>query len=142
MCLIRSSISNLSRWNWDGDVIIRESVVPSSRPVVGSHSLRKQYDIDVREFLVTEDNAVLRRTLQEDLPGFLKEAGGDLDLFQSRRRGAFDYRANIISAFVAGRINYRSRKTKDPWQFPDETLFLKSEQKLPYLRTHWKSVHR
>jgi hypothetical protein len=42
MCLVKSPLRNLSRWNWDGDVIIRESVVPSSRPVVGSHSLTEK----------------------------------------------------------------------------------------------------
>ncbi len=126
MCLIESPIKNLSRWNWDGDVIIRESVVPSSRPVVGSHSMKKQYEIDVREFLVTEDNAVMRRTLSEDIPAFLRQAGGDLGLLQSRARGAFDYRANTIAAFVATEVKYRPRKGKDPWQFPDETLFLRS----------------
>ena len=126
MCLMRSPIRNVSRWNWDGDVIIRESVVPSSRPVVGSHSPSRQYDIDVREFLVTEDNAVMRRTLQEDISAFLKELGGDAVFFRSRDKGAFDYRANILSAFVARKIKYRSRKGNDPWQFPDETLFLKS----------------
>jgi hypothetical protein len=126
MCLVDSSLRNLSRWNWDGDVIIRESVVPSSRPVVGQRSQRKQYDIDVREFLVTEDNAVMRRTLAEQIPIFLKGIGGDPGLFQSRSRGAFDYRADIISAFVAEKIRYRARKGQDPWQFPDETLFLRS----------------
>ena len=126
MCLVKSSIRNLSRWNWDGDVIIHESVVPSSRPVVGSRSLRKQYDIDVREFLVTEDNAIMRRTLAEDITAFLKEIKGDAGLFKARGKGAFDYRANIIAAFVARKIKYNGRRGRDPWQFPDETLFLKS----------------
>jgi len=126
MCLVKSPLRNLSRWNWDGDVIIRDSVVPSSRPVVGSHSLKKQYDIDVREFLVTAGNAVMRRTLHEVVPGFLKEIDGDLGRFQCRDRGAFDYRADILSAFVAQKIKYRTRKRQDPWQFPDETLFLKT----------------
>jgi hypothetical protein len=75
---------------------------------------------------VTHDNAVPRRTLQADLPAFLKEIRGDLGLFQSRGQSAFDYRANILAAFVSSKIKYRARKSKDPWQFPDETLFLKS----------------
>ncbi len=125
MCMVKSGIRNLSRWNWDGDVIIHESVVPSSRPVVGSRASKKQYDIDVREFLVTEDNAIMRRTLAEDLRAFLREINGDAGLFTSRGTGAFDYRANIIAAFVARKINYKARPGHDPWQFPDETLFLK-----------------
>ena len=125
MCLVKSGIRSLSRWNWDGDVIIHDSVVPSSRPVVGSCSTRKQYPIDVREFLVTVDNAIMRQTLAEDIAAFLKEINGDLGLFKARGKGAFDYRANIIAAFVARKIKYKARPGRDPWQFPDETLFLK-----------------
>jgi len=126
MCMVKSGVRNLARWNWDGDVIIHESVVPSSRPVVGSCSTRKQYDIDVREFLVTADNEIMRRTLAEDITAFLKEIKGDPGLFKARGKGAFDYRANVIAAFVARKIKYHGRRGRDPWQFPDETLFLKS----------------
>lgn len=50
-----STIKGLNRWNWEGDEIIHESIVPSSRPIVGE-AKGSGYDIDVREFLISEDN--------------------------------------------------------------------------------------
>ena len=35
MCFASSPVKDLSRWNWAGDQIIHECIVPSSRPVVG-----------------------------------------------------------------------------------------------------------
>jgi hypothetical protein len=126
MCFSNSSIKNLYRWNWDGDMIVFDSQVPSARPVVGAHSLKRQYPIDVREFLVSENNAVMRMTLEGDVQQFIKEVKGDGALFKARKERAFDHRAHMIAAYVASRIKYRSRHGRDPWQFPDETLFLKS----------------
>jgi Transglutaminase-like superfamily len=126
MCLVQSNIRGINSANWDGDVIIQRPIVPSSRSVVGTR-FGKQYDIDVREFLVTEHNALIRKTLREEIRDYLKTLPGyDLDLFQSRTENSFDYRAFVISSFVSERIAYKSRKWRDPWQFPDETLFIKS----------------
>jgi len=75
MCLTLSPLVNLHRWNWDGDRIVHECIVPSSRPVVGRTGSRSQYDIDVREFLVTERNEIMRRTLAQDVPSFAREHG-------------------------------------------------------------------
>lgn len=55
MCMAYSTIKGLNRWNWEGDEIIHESIVPSSRPIVGE-AKGSGYDIDVREFLISEDN--------------------------------------------------------------------------------------
>jgi hypothetical protein len=46
MCLAYSRIKGLARWNWDGDEIIHESVVPSSRPIVGQGD-ETSYDIEL-----------------------------------------------------------------------------------------------
>ena len=86
MCLGQPSIRGLQDWNWDGDEIEHDTVVPSMRPAVGSN---KTYEVDVREYLVTERNAVMRRTLSRDLPKFLEGlADGDLEFFNSRRAGS------------------------------------------------------
>jgi hypothetical protein len=66
MCLTQHTVASLTKWNWDGDEIIHESIVPSSRPIVGTRQ-KKQYDIDVREFLVSDKNEVMKRTLHSDL---------------------------------------------------------------------------
>lgn len=126
MCLAKLSSVNPGDWNWDGDVILHRCVVPSGRPVVGAHSMRRQYPIDVREFLVTERNEMMRQTLGVEVREFARRSGADWELFQSRRSLSFDHRARIIAGYVAQEIRYRSGLERDPWQFPDETLFLKS----------------
>jgi hypothetical protein len=117
--------SNLKQrnWNWDGDQIIYESIVPSGRPAIGS---KKHYLVDVREFILTERNEVMHKTLNEDVRKFIEKIKyGSWEKFQKRDPGCFDYRADIISTFVAYNIKYSTSKGRDPWQFADETLVLK-----------------
>jgi hypothetical protein len=125
MCLHQPVIANLSQWDWDGDRIIHDSIVPSSRLPIGRKG-GGQYDIDVREFLITENNAIMKRTLRENLPCFLKEINESQAKFTERGKGAFDFRAHIIAAYITEKIRYVAKKGRDPWQFPDETLFLGS----------------
>jgi hypothetical protein len=126
MCFSESHVMNLNKWNWDGDVIIHIPIVPSSRPVVG-YVRKHDYDIDVREFLITGHNALIQRVLHEDLVSFIKtDLKGDLDLFRSRNEYSFDYRAHVVTAFVSETIVYLDKENIDPWQFPDETLHEKS----------------
>ena len=127
MCITRDRWQSAKAWNWDGDHVIHECIVPSGRPAVGS---KQPYDIDIREFLITEKNEVIRRTLREDLPEHQRSMpGGDAAKFTARTAGAFDYRARALADFVATTIDYPSPGTdprgRDPWQFPDETLALR-----------------
>src|SRR5436190_7220679 len=127
MCIGSSAKGNLASWNWDGDHIVHETIVPSSRPPVGRS--KGNYDIDPREFLVTDKNEVMRRTLQSDIPAhILTMPGADLNLFSSRNVGSFDHRADVIAAFVSEKFTYKLKPGtgNDPWQFPDETLSLGS----------------
>lgn len=123
MCLTTSPIKNWKKWNWDGDIIIHDSIVPSCRPAVGSD---KNYDVDVREFLVSERNVVMRRALETDIHRLIAEQKGDTGFFNSRKPGSFDYRASMIAEFVSKKIHYERSDKIDPWQFPEETLCLKS----------------
>src|SRR5262245_66505229 len=98
--ITRSGVVCARRWNWDGDRIVHDSIVPSSRPVVGRRS--GGYDIDPREFLVTERNAVMRRTLESDVRAFVRNApAASWELFTSRAEGSFDHRADMVAAFVS-----------------------------------------
>jgi len=122
-------VTGVAKWNWDGDRILQDCIVTSSRPVVGygyggrHGALGRDYPIDAREFLVTERNAVMRRTLQTDVQKFMQRTKGmSAKLFGSRGPGAFDHRADVITAFVAKTILYTTTDGNDPWQFPDETL--------------------
>jgi len=123
MCLTTSPIKNWKKWNWDGDIIIQDPIVPSCRPVIGTD---KYYDVDVREFLVSERNVVMRRTLETDINQLIKDQNGDTHFFTSRQPGSFDYRASMIAEFVSKKIRYERDDIIDPWQFPEETLRLKS----------------
>lgn len=124
MCMPQGAIANLSRYNWEGDFIVHRCVVPASRPVVGT--IGKRYAIDVREFLVTSRNEVMRKTLDEDIPNHIerKMPGVSLARFRSRDPGDFDLRAAVVESFVANRVPYSPIRGSgnDPWQFPDETL--------------------
>ncbi len=125
MCFAPSNVKDLSVWNWDGDVIIHQPIVPSGRGVVGVRP-RRDYDIDVREFLTTANNAVMHRVLQHDIPAYIEQEGSDLARFRARIAGSFDYRAAVITNFVSDAVAYQPGKRRDPWQFPDETLALKA----------------
>lgn len=125
MCFANSRVNGLRRWNWDGERIIHDSIVPSSRPVVMQQT--GGYDIDVREFLVSKDNAIMRRTLEGDIRKFIEKLdGASWELFLSRQPGSFDLRAYVITEFVSKKVEYRLTEGLDPWQFPDETLSLLS----------------
>lgn len=125
MCFTLSKIAPHDRWNWDGDHIIHECIVPASRPVPGYPRKKSSYDIDVREFLVSERNEVMRKTLRADIKSFVQSTpGANWELFQSRSEGSFDHRAHLIAAFVSEKIAYKAAR-QDYWQFPDETLWVK-----------------
>ena len=134
MCL-HHQVGTASTPTYDGGVIIHDCVVPSARAIAGSG--RRGYDIDVREFLTRERNAVIRRVLRRDLRDMLERKGGGdggpqlfgsyrdtWDFCQSGDPGSFDYRVRAVQQFVASRIRYRRDRKRDTWQFPDETLRL------------------
>jgi hypothetical protein len=77
---------DLGKWNWDGDVIVQQPIVPSGRKVVGVRS-RRSYDIDVREYLTSSRNAVMERVVRKKLPRYLREHGGSVARFEARKQG-------------------------------------------------------
>ena len=125
MCLSHPVAKGLNSWNWDGDEILFDAVVPASRRPIG-RTRGPAYDIDVREFLVTEKNTVVRRELAEKLPPFLLEQGADPAAFKVRGPYAFDQRAHLLAAYVAATVRYVPGDGHDPWQFSEETLALRS----------------
>ncbi len=123
MCFSQSTIIGLNSYNWDGDKIDFDPIVPSHRAVVGKSS-KTTYQLDVREFLTGDNNAVIRKTIEEDVKRFGLSVHADMGLFSKRGDGGFDYRASLISQFVGHTIHYRTRKHNDPWRFPEETLMI------------------
>lgn len=126
MCM--NPYAQTRKWNWEGDWIVQDPVVPSHRPIPGHRQKKRKpgqkagpsYLIDPREFLVTEDNAVLRRCLREEIQPFSRDVGK----FTSRTRGGFDFRADVITRWVGDHIELHADRN-DIWQFPDETLHVR-----------------
>ncbi len=117
MCMSSSSVGPYAKWNWDGDYIVPEPVIEAMRRVPET---KERYDIDIREFLVTTDNAVMRAELRGM---FGKLAANDRAKFASRVPGAFDFRVHVILEHLASALAYIPGSRKfDTWQVPDETL--------------------
>ncbi len=121
MCLQVSSVRPWHSWNWSGDEIVHQPIIPACRPIPGKK--RARYPIDIREYLTIADNAVVAETLS-DLVDRLP--AGDQARFRSRSRGSFDFRADRVTEFLGG-LRYlksanKTRYSPDAWLFPDETL--------------------
>jgi hypothetical protein len=106
------------RWRWAGDEIVPNPIVPAARIVPGSEIRR--YEIDAREFLTIEGNAVIRKQLEELVESLSSE---DRALFAARTPGAFDHRAACVADHVARRLRYiQGGRGFDHWLFPEEAL--------------------
>ncbi len=120
MCLQKSSVCPWDSWNWAGDEIIHRPIIRASRQIPGR---KRRYDIDIREFLTTKNNAVVGRALGELIAALPAESQAG---FRSHATGSFDFRADRIKEFL-GKLRYlpdanRSGRSPDAWLFPDETL--------------------
>lgn len=120
MCLQTSAVKPWDSWNWSGDEIIHRPIIRASRLIP---SKKKRYDIDIREFLTTRDNAVVAQALGELVAGLPAQ---DQALFRSHAARSFDFRADKVVQFVS-KLGYRKSANKagrcpDAWLFPDETL--------------------
>jgi hypothetical protein len=113
-----SQVRPWQRWNWAGDEIVRNPIIPASRSVPGTRRVR--YPIDIREYLSTEENAVVRDALHRLID---RLSPADRARFASRKPGAFDFRKDVLVRYVGG-LAYRpiDRHRLDQWLFPDETL--------------------
>src|SRR5512137_823143 len=99
MCLQTSSVTRWQSWNWSGDEIVHNPIVPASRTIPGK---KKRYPIDIREFLTTTNNAVVHQALGEltkSLPA------NEQALFRSHARGSFDFRADKVAQYI-GQLRY------------------------------------
>lgn len=116
MCL-RACSAVQGSFNWEGDEIVADPVVLAGRHIPGT---KKRYPIDIREYLISEHNAVVRNALREIETSL---TGSARDLFGARVAGAFDHRVRSICDYLARTIPYRRRQRGfDSWLFPDETL--------------------
>jgi Transglutaminase-like superfamily len=117
MCLATSNVQSAVQWNWEGDLIVHNPIIPASRKIPG---MRKKYEIDIREYLANRDNAVIKRALDEIVNAL---CDSDRALFFSHKDGAFDFRMRKVTDYISKRVTYeKSSRTFDSWLFPEETL--------------------
>jgi hypothetical protein len=119
MCMQTTHVRPYQRWNWAGDEIVHNTAIPASRMLPGGK--RKNYPIDIREYLSIEDNAVIRYhldTLMKEQPASVRSD------FASRNAGSFDLRSLKVTEYMS-RFHYRwAARRFDEWLFPEETLAL------------------
>ena len=121
MCMQPNKIRPYQKWHWAGDEIVYEPVIPASRILPGTRT--RKYPIDIRQFLSIQGNAVIREHIRRIYESLDLE---DREVFNSRRRGAFDFRARKILNYIRTYLKYRpTGRTIDDWCFPEETLALK-----------------
>jgi len=103
------------RYNWAGDIIIRDTLVPNKRAVVGYKD--RLIPTDIREWMKEPPNNKLSEALSEikDLPKW-------------KRLGSFDWLARLIWDYVAKKITYvydkEAHGLPDFWMLPEEVLTL------------------
>ncbi len=118
MCLAVTSVRPHQKWNWSGDEIIHQPVIPAVRPIPGVRG--KRYEIDVREYLSIAGNAIVQRHLQELLASL---SAAERARLSSDAPGSFDARARAVARHVSTAIGHSGRRgvTRN-WLFPVETL--------------------
>jgi hypothetical protein len=123
MCLSASNVKAAAQWNWEGDTIIHDPIIRACREVLGT---KKRYDMDIRDFIISRDNAVLSRAVGE-IADMLDP--DDRTLFFSRQRHSFDLRLRAATHYLSEHIAYEAKenagRSYDYWLFPDETLRLR-----------------
>jgi hypothetical protein len=77
-------------YNWDGDVIVQDSVVDRKRYVIGC---KEPISTDIREFVSPADDAIIK--------GVLRELAEKKGLPDTKKPADFDRRALIIWDHVA-----------------------------------------
>jgi hypothetical protein len=117
MCLDVSNVRSPTQWNWDGDFIVHSPIIPASREVPGTG---KRYETDIRGYIASRDNAVIRRAVGEIADGL---SSTDRVFFSSHKEGSFDFRMRKVTEYLTERVRYaRGKRGFDSWLFPEETL--------------------
>ena len=103
------------QYDWEGSVILRETVSSSKRRVIGNEDVL--IPTDLREWVSSLDSQVVKNVVKSLRPPPGK--GG----------GTFDKRARLVWKYVLENTEYcsdeDSQRKLDFWQFPAETLALK-----------------
>jgi hypothetical protein len=100
-------------YNWDGDHIIHDCILPGKRYVIGDP--KTPIETDIRAFVSPADDAVIKEIVDD-----LVRNGMPV----SKNPGDFDKRAMVVWQYVAKAIEYvpdiKRQRKGDFWLFPSE----------------------
>ncbi len=101
-------------YDWAGSRILRRTVIPSKRRVIGSEDVL--IPTDLREWITPSESEEIREVIS------------DLALPVAKCVGTFDQRARLVWDYVASHVTYvpdaHAQRKQDFWQFPAETIAL------------------
>lgn len=104
-----------TKYNWSGDIIVRDTVIDDKRSVLGYTDIL--IPTDIRRWVRSERSEEIRRALDsiENLPSLIDKTSG-----------SFDKRALLIWNYVITHTTYvydkEAQGMLDFWQFPEESL--------------------
>ena len=125
MCLQHSAVRSYQKWDWAGNDIVQDTALPIDRYIYSQGKSVYKYDVDIREFVSIENNAVIKRLVKKlinDLPA------EDKIRFLQNDFGNRDFRVRCCQRYLK-HFTYQptlSSKSFDAWQYPDETITLKT----------------
>jgi len=106
--------TRVQTYDWSGTKILFRTLIPAKRAVIGRQDV---IPTDVREWISHGANQEIKNTIEQ------------IEFPLSREQTDFDKRAKAVWNYVAKNIEYkvdRASAIADFWQFPAETLALKS----------------
>lgn len=117
MCMQLQGIRPCQHWNWNGDIILRETMVPAGRRVSGRQV--KGHGIDIRQFVSSDENSAMHKALDEISHRWTSQ---DQQLLYARDASRSDFRADRIFKWFTNLQHIKSHRHVDHWLFPEETL--------------------
>jgi hypothetical protein len=108
MCFPMSNVITTTHRSWEGDEIVNRPIIRAARYVPGT---RKRFDIDIREFLLSDSNAVGLERCREALDAL--PSAEERTFVRSTQRGAFDLRVRAVCSYLSQNVRYQLKKSAD-----------------------------
>jgi hypothetical protein len=123
MCLQHSAVRPYQKWNWAGNEIVQNTALKLNRIVLRKGTRISKYEIDIREFISIENNAVIGKLLKSLVH---KLPPDEQARFVNTDFGNRDFRVRCCQEYLKHFTYSRARGSYDTWQYPEETIVLKS----------------
>jgi hypothetical protein len=123
MCLQTSSLRPYQKWNWNGSEIVFDTSIPVTRKIIREQRTITKFPVDIREFITIENNTVIKSVINK-ICNTLTD--NEKVKFYKNAKGNFDFRVRKCQEYLKNISYSDSKSSYDEWQFPEETLVMKS----------------